>query len=160
MVVSEFGNASLEVDTKEAISGIARLAGSFLFRSFEIEINDAKPGDVMLSEQANTKGRELVNTTYVLLQKFGVQIDKRKMSGEDQIAIKSKFVDVIGRIQNPALKIMQKYELNYEEMAHSAAIATAYMIEQSTDVVPEVAFSLAMYHYIEGSKTYPSDFID
>jgi ABC-type xylose transport system substrate-binding protein len=49
MVVNIIGNGSRQIDTTEAISSTARLAGSFLFRSFGFEIVDAKPGTVMLS---------------------------------------------------------------------------------------------------------------
>lgn len=43
-------------------------------------------------------------------------------------------------------------------MAQSAAIATAFIIQQSNNITPEEGFGIAIYHYIEGSKTYPPDF--
>lgn len=157
MIVSIIGNGSRELDTTEAISSTARLAGSFLFRSFEFTISDAKPGDVMLSEDANTKGPQLVNITHAVLQNFSIQIDNNKMSGSNQQQAKSNFVDVIGKIQSPALEIMKKNNLSFEQMAQSAAIATAFIIQQSNNITPEEGFGTAIYHYIEGSKTFPPD---
>ncbi len=158
MVVAVIGGGSREIDTTEAISSTARLAGSFLFRSFEFEINDAKPGTVMLSEEANTKGPQLVNITLGVLQKFGIQIDNSKMSSGNQKQSKSNFVDLINKVQNPALDIMKKLDLSYEQMAQSAAIATAFIIQQSGNISPEDGFGTAIYHYIEGTKTFPPDF--
>ena len=157
MVVDVIGNGSRELDTTEAISSTARLAGSFLFRSFDFNIADAKPGTVMLSEEANIKGPQLVNITHAVLQNFGIQIDNDKMSNGSQKHAGSNFVDVIGKIQNPALTIMKKRELSFEQMAQSTAIATAFIIQQSGNIAPEEGFGIAIYHYIEGSKTFPPE---
>ena len=158
MVVNIIGNGSREIDTTEAISSTARLAGSFLFRSFNFKVSDAKPGAVMLSEEANIKGPQLVNLTHAVLHNFGIQIDNNKMSNGNQKHADSNFVDVIGRIQSPALDIMKKNDLSYEQMAQSSAIATAFIIQQSGNISPEEGFGIAIYHYIEGSKTNPPDF--
>lgn len=158
MIVNIVGKGSREIDTTEAISSTARLAGSFLFRSFEFEINDAKPGTVMLSEEANTKGPQLVNITQAVLQNFGIQIDNSKMSNGNQKQAESNLLDVLGKIQNPALDIMKANELTYEQMAQSSAIATAFIIQQSNNITPEEGFGTAIYHYIEGTKTYPPEF--
>ena len=160
MIVAVIGNGSREIDTTEAISSTARLAGSFLFRSFEFKIDNAKPGDVMLSEEANTKGPQLVNITHAILHNYGIQIDRNKMSGGNQKRAESDFLNVIGKVQNPALEIMKKNDLNYEQMAQSAAIATAFIIQQSGNISPEEGLGTAIYHYIEGTKTYPPEFRD
>jgi hypothetical protein len=158
MIVSVIGNGSREIDTTEAISSTARLAGSFLFRSFGFKINDAKPGTVMLSEEANKKGPQLVNITHAVLQNFAIQIDNSKMSGGNQKQATTNFVDLIAKIQTPALEIMKINDLNYEQMAQSAAIATAFIIQQSNNITPEEGFGTAIYHYIEGTKTFPPEF--
>ena len=158
MVVSIIGNGSREIDTTEAISSSARLAGSFLFRSFDFKIDDAKPGTALLSEEANTKGPQLVNITHAVLQNMDIQIDNNKMSNNSQQQSESNFVDVIGKVQTPALAIMKKNDLSFEQMAQSAAIATAFIIEQSKNIAPEAGFETAIYHYIEGSKTFPPEF--
>lgn len=156
MVVAVIGNGSREIDTSEAIASTARLAGSFLFRSFDFKIDDAAPGTVMLSQEANTQGPQLVNITHAVLHNMGVQIDDSKMSqGNQQKPAESDFVEVIGRMQKPALEIMQSNELNYEQLAQSAAIATAFIIQQSSNITPEQGLGTAIYHFIEGTKTFP-----
>jgi hypothetical protein len=159
LIASKLGNEKRELNVVAAISTCARLAGSFLFRSFDFEIKDAKPGTVMLSENANIKGPELVNITYAVLQNFGISIDDQKMDSSSEEETKIDFVDAINLVQNQALEIMNKYKLSYEQLAHSTAIATAFIIQQSPGILPETGFEKAIYHYIEGSKTYPPDFI-
>lgn len=158
MVVSVIGNGSREIDTTEEISSTARLAGSFLFRSFDFKIEDAKPGTAMLSEDANVKGPQLVNITFAVLQNYGIQIDNSKMPNGNPKQAESNFVEVIDKIQNPAFKIMKDNELSYEQMAQSAAIATGFIIQQSSNITPEEGFGTAIYHFIEGSKTFPPEF--
>ena len=158
MVVTVIGKGSREIDTTEAISSTARLAGSFLFRSFGFKIDNTKPGTVMLSEEANQKVPQLINITHAVLQNFGIQIDKNRMSNGETIQSESKFVDIISKIQTPALEIMKKNNLSYEQMAQSVAIATAFIIQQSKNIASEKGFGTAIYHYIEGSKTYPPEF--
>lgn len=158
MVVSVIGNGSREIDTTDAISSTARLAGSFLFRSFGFKINDAKPGTVMLSEEANTKGIQLINITYAALQNFGIRIDNDKMNNGNQKQATNNFIDVIKKVQSPAKEIMKKNDLSYEQMAQSAAIATAFIIQQSTNIIPEEGLGTAIYSYIEGTKTCPPEF--
>jgi hypothetical protein len=158
MVVSVIGKGSREIDTTEAISSTARIAGSFLFRSFGFKIDNAKPGTVMLSEEANTKGPQLINITHAVLQNFNIQIDNNKMSNGNAKQAKNNFIDFISKVQVPALEIMKKNDLSFEQMAQSAAIATAFIIQQSNNITPEEGFGTAIYHYIEGSKTYPPEF--
>ena len=160
MIVNVIGQGSREIHTTEAISSTARLAGSYLFRSFGFEINDAKPGTAMLFEEANTKGPQLVNMTQAVLQNFGIQIDNNKMSNRNKKQAESNFIKVIDKIQKPALEIMNNNnnKLSYEKMAQSSAIATAFIIQQSNNISPEEGFGTAIYHYIEGTKTHPPEF--
>lgn len=158
MVVKVIGNGSREINTTDAISSTARLAGSFLFRSFGFKIDDTKPGTVMLSEEANIKGPQLINITLAVLDSFGIQIDNNKMSDGNQKYAESDFLDVMSKVQAPALAIMKERELSFEQMAQSAAIATAFIIQQSSNITPEEGFGIAVYHYIEGTKTNPPDF--
>jgi hypothetical protein len=79
------------------------------------------------------------------------------MSDGSRKRAESNFVDVISKVQVPALEIMKKRELSYEQMAQSAAIATAFIIQQSGNITPEEGFGIAIFHYIEGSKTNPPD---
>lgn len=158
LIVAKMGNKIREVDTIEAISASARLAGSLLFRSFDFQIDSPKPGTVMLSEEANIKGPELVNITHAVLHNMGVTIDDSEMGNNNQQKPKSDFIDSINLLQNQALEIKVKRNLSFEQLAQSAAIATAFIIEQSKNITAETGFGTAIYYYIEGTKTYPPEF--
>lgn len=101
----------------------------------------------------------MINITHFVLQNFGITIDNQKMNGSSGEETKIEFLDAINLVQNQALEIMDKYKLSYEQLAHSTAIATAFIIQQSPNIPAETGFGKAIYHYIEGSKTYPPDFI-
>lgn len=159
LIALKLGNEKRELNIIDAIATCARLAGSLLFRSFDFQIVDAKPGTVMLSENANSKGPELVNITHTVLQNFGITIDSQKMNNSSGEETKINFLNAIDLVQNEALEIMNKYNLSYEQLAHSTAIATAFIIQQSPNIPAETGFGKAIYHYIEGSKTYPPDLI-
>jgi hypothetical protein len=160
LIALKLGNENRELNIVDAISTCARLSGSLLFRSFDFDIKDAKPGSVILSENANIKGPELVNITHTVLHNFGITIDNQKMNSSSGEETEIIFLDAINLVQNQALEIMKKHKLSYEQLAHSTAIATAFIIQQSPSLPAESGFGKAIYHYIEGSKTYPPDFIN
>lgn len=160
MVVSVLGKGSRELDTFFAISSTARLAGSFLFRSFGLTMDNIAPGTAVLSENANVKGPELVNLTFAVLQSYGIEINNDKMSNSPSNKAETSFIETMNILQTPAIEIMKKNELTFEEMAQSAAIATAFIIQQSSNISPEDGFGTAIYYYIEGSKTWPPSLSD
>ncbi len=70
----------------------------------------------------------------------------------------SNFVEVINKLQNPALEIMNKNNQSFEQMAQSFAITTALIIRNINNISPEEALKTAILHYIEGIKTFPPEF--
>ena len=48
------------VHAETAVASVARMAGTFLFRSFGFQLPDVEPGGVVLSEQANEAGPRLI----------------------------------------------------------------------------------------------------
>lgn len=160
LIAAKLGSENRKLDIDLAISTCARLAGSFMFRSFGFKTTDNDAGSVLLSENANIKGPELLQTTRIALHNYGIVIDPDKMKGFTPEKSKIDFIYAIDIVQNEALDIMNKYELSYEQFAHSAALATAFIIQQSSNRPAEQSFSQAIYHYIEGLKTCPPDFIN
>lgn len=159
LIAVKVGNEKREIDPIEAIATSARLAGSLLFRSFNFDLKDAKPGSFMISEEANTKCPELINITFVMLQNFGVSVDDEKVQNGAKSEPKLNFLEAINLVQNEAIEIMKKYNLSFEQLAQSTAIATSFIIEQSKNTPSEIGFGTAIYHYIEGSKIFPPAFV-
>lgn len=150
-----------EVHSATAIITSARLSGAFLFKSFGLNIDDAKPGTAVLSDQANQEGPELINVISAVLSNLGVAIDNNKMESAEIEESELDFLQSLSVTQTRANKIMAKYLLTYKEMAVSCAMSSAFIIEQcKNDIAVESGFNLAIYGLIEGSKTVPPRIVE
>ena len=64
------------VHVETAVAGTARMAGTFLFRSFNFPINSIQPGQAVLSDQANEQGPRLIQVLGGMLSHIGVSLDR------------------------------------------------------------------------------------
>jgi hypothetical protein len=152
-----------DINSTEPISILAILAGSFLFRSFEFKLDNLNPGSVINihSELEQSKEKELIVITQSSLELIDVETDLNTLILNNQyIEQKTNFIDIISKVQEPALQIMKKYNLTYDQMAQSAAIATSYYIQQREKNTIEEGFKTAIYYYFVGSRTCPPDFAE
>jgi hypothetical protein len=139
-----------------AISAGARLAGSFYFRSLNLNLKDIQPGSAVLSEQANEKGPLLINTLGITLSGFGINLDEDSISAASKAESEKSFLESLNILQDEAHEIMSRNKLTQEQMAHACAMATAFIIKAcKADLSAESGFNTAVYGFIEGSKTYP-----
>jgi hypothetical protein len=145
------------VHPETAISSTARLAGSLLWRSFGIKLDNAEPGTVVLSQDANDKGPMLVGILSACLANSTNPFDREKAQevgkGED-----SQFtvLQSLALVQDEAMKIAERNGLGLEEASQSAALATAFVVDQcAASIGAETAFNVAVYGFIEGTKTVP-----
>lgn len=147
------------VHSETAIASAARLAGSLLFRSFELNVQPAQPGTVVLSNEANEQGPQLIEVLSAMLQHFGVRLDHEKLGGETTKGGNSPQlspVESLALLQEEALDIAAQNGLNLKEAAQAAAMATAFVVKECAPTLgPEVGFNIAAYGFIEGCKTVP-----
>ena len=146
------------VHAETAIAATARMAGTFLFRSFGFPLKDVQPGQAVLSEQANEQGPQLIQVLGAVLEHIGVQLDHEKLgaTAPDQNQPQLAFLETQRTLEPGYLDIRSRFSLSPHEAAIAAAVATALLIQQSASVLPpEVAFGLAVYGFVEGSKTVP-----
>jgi hypothetical protein len=166
MIASGLGNGRA-VDSATAIVCSARVAGNLLFQSFGFDTKfDTKvmiPGTVILSEEANEQGPELINILVAYLQRHQVPFDEAKLSQqnvkpEELILTMSETLDVF---QKTALNIAKENNLNFKEAAQSAALATAFIVRECARTIgAEIGFKIASYGFVEGSKTVPVPMIE
>ena len=152
-----------DINSTEPISILAMLAGSFLFRSFEFKLDNLNPGSVINihSELEQSKEKELIVITQSSLELIDVETELNSLILNNQyIEQKTNFINIISKVQEPALQIMKKYNLTYDQMAQSAAIATSYYIQQREKNTIEEGFKTAIYYYFVGSRTCPPDFAE
>lgn len=161
----EFVDATIEklrsergVHLETAIAATARMAGTFLFRSFGFELNEAQPGQPVLSEQANENGPRLIDILGEALSEAGISLDLSGLDAapSDEHDPQLNFLES-QRLLEPAFNdIRTKFNLSLSDGADAAAEATASLIVQGAHVLdPSVAFNIAVYGFIEGSKTVP-----
>lgn len=145
------------VQTETAIASIARLSGSLLLRSFNFDLSKSAPGTVILSEEANTKGPELINIAASVVRRFGCELDPARGGKKGRGHPPNlSFLESMRLLQAPAIKICQDNSLNFEQGAQSAAVATGFIVKECARSIDlEVAFNAAVYGFIEGSKTVP-----
>lgn len=147
-----------KVHAETAIAGVARMAGTFLFRSFGLALVDVQPGQVVLSEQANEQGPRLVQVLGTILARLKVDLDKSRLGGALPPANQplQTFLET-QRLLEPAFReISNRHGLSPDEAADTCAVATALVIQQCTAVLdPNLAFGVAVYGFIEGAKTAP-----
>ena len=139
-----------EVHALTAISTCARLSGSLLFRSFNFDIKDVKPGTAILSEEANIGGPHLVDIVTSVLHSFDISIDNEKMESVSIEESNLDFLTALTKTQKGALEIMKNNGLTYVEMAQACAVSTAFLIQDCKDTLTtEEAFNTAVYAFIE-----------
>jgi hypothetical protein len=161
-----FANAAISalrdesgVHAETAIAATARMAGTFLFRSFGFELEGVKPGQPVLSEQANELGSRLVQILGGVLAQMGITPDQSKLdqSPDPENEPKLDFLETQKKLEPTFDAIRAKAGLTLVEAADSAAIATAIIIQQCAEVLdPSIAFGIAVYGFIEGAKTCPA----
>jgi hypothetical protein len=146
------------VHAETAVAGLARMAGTFLFRSFGFPLSEIQPGQVVLSEVANEKGPVLIDILGSALTQIGVALDEGKLG--DESSAKSQpnqsFLETQRLLEPRFIAIQKRYGLAQQEAAEACAVATALLIQDCSQVLdPNDAFNLAIYGFIEGAKTAP-----
>lgn len=163
---SEFGTGAMQTFDRggtfpagTVIGSVARMAGSFLLRSFGLALSGIQPGSVVLSEQANQQGPRLIQVLSAVLQGIGVKLDKSKLAANPPTAgqLQEPFLDTQKALEMRFTGIRNKYGLSDAEAADSVVVATAVLIKNcASSLDPHVGFGLAVYGFIEGTKTAPA----
>ena len=147
------------VHSETAIACTARLAGSLLFRSFGLSVQPEQPGTVVLSNEANEEGRQLISIMSAMLQQFGVSLNQDMLGGEPSKrggAPELSVIESLALLQEDAMHIAQNNGLGLKEAAWAATMAAAFVVKEcARNIGPEVGFNIAAYSFIEGCKTVP-----
>lgn len=167
-VAQEFAKATLaalsaggEGQAASIIAGISRMAGTYYFRSFALEVEDLEPGQAVLSAIANERGTELVNITQAVLGQIGIALDGERIRAEmSETGSKHKpamdFKTTQQLLDRAFAPIKVGYGLSDVDAGRAAAIATAALIRECRSVLDQdVAFAIALYGFVEGTKTAP-----
>lgn len=158
LIATELGE-NRAIHPATAIKSCALLSGSFMFQSFNLQLKDVYPGNVVLSEEANEKWPVLMNIVRWMLDSHGINIDEEKLNEMSKEESKLNFLDTLNLLQSKAAAIMNENNLSFEQMAYSGAIATSFIIRECrNDLAVEIGLNTAVFGFIEGCKTYPPEF--
>ncbi len=150
------------VQAETIIAASARMAGTFLFRSFAFPLTGVAPGQAVLSEVANEQGPQLIAILGGVLTHVGIALDGARLNGQVPQGHQPLlgFLDTQRILEEPFTSIMRRQGLSYQDAAEAAAVATALLIHQCATVLdPHISFAVAAYGFVEGSKTAPDPVI-
>jgi hypothetical protein len=145
------------VHAETAVSAAARMAGTFLLRSFDLPIATLEPGAPVLSDPVNDEGPALVEILVLALEQMKIPIDRARASAANQGGFaRLTVLQVQERLEASLTAIVKTHGLDYRGAARATAFAAAFLVEDTKDVLdPSKAFGIATYGFVEGAKTIP-----
>lgn len=161
----EFANATVAalkvkdgIDPETVVAATARMAGTYLFRSFALKLAGVMPGMPVLSAEANQQSSILIQIAGSVLSKIGIKLDDayagKALDAKHKPML--EFLDTQKKLESAYEPIKAKFGLSTSEAAQAAAVAAALLIRHCAKVLnPNIAFGIAVYGFIEGSKTAP-----
>jgi len=138
------------------VAASARMAGTYLFRSFGLKVPGVLPGQIVLSTEANEQAPSLMQITAGTLAKLGIKIADAPPSTPADPKSKPalEFLVTQKKVEPAYAPIKASFALSDEQAAQAVAVGTALLIRHCAKFLdPNVAFGIAVYGFIEGSKT-------
>lgn len=161
----EFANATVSalempggVHPPTVVAACARMAGTCLFRSFGLNLQGVRPGQAVLSVEADEHAPMLLRVAAGILSNLGITIGSAppgKLGVEEDKPL-HEFLQTQRLLEPRFSPIQVNYALTTRQAAQAAAIATALLIHHfAKHLKPDAAFGIAAVAFIEGSKTAP-----
>jgi hypothetical protein len=161
----EYANATIAaltvpggVHPPTAVAACARMAGTYLFRTFDLKLAGVRPGQAVLSKEADDESSMLLRVAAGILGRLGVTISSSP--GGPLVDERHKpmldFLATQRLLESRFSPIKAKYDLASKQAAQAAAIATALLVHHFTaHLAPDSGFGLAALGFVEGTKTAP-----
>ena len=155
-VASFTSNGSVHPGT--LVAATARMAGTYLFRSLQLDLQGVQPGQAVLSQPANEQMQLLVRIAAAIVATLGINLDHTRAAE----SVDEKHQPLI-----PFLETQRKLEPLYREItnrngmsdydgARASAVAAAMLVFQCSQILePNMGFSILSYGIVEGTKIAP-----
>ena len=164
-VARELANVSLRALTVDGnvhpgsvIAATARMAGTYLFRSFKLDLDGAQPGQAVLSVAANRQVPVLIRIAGAIVTASGIALDDTTagLPVQQKHQPRQSFLET-QRLLEPAYRaITDRSGMSDYEGARASAVAVGMLISRCTKVLDaNEGFRIAAYGFIEGTKTAP-----
>jgi hypothetical protein len=164
-VASEYANevvatlaATDGVDAAALVVACARMAGTSVYRSLDLDRPDLHPGHVLLFPDAERHANFLIGSALRVLAALGVAIPSTPGGAAHEAANRRSpaFLDT-QRLLEPRFDIVRtRHGFDDREAAQASAIATALLIHRlAKHLDPVKAFGIAAVGFVEGIRTVP-----
>ena len=141
-----------------AIAACARMAGTLMFRTFNVSLPGLQPGQAVLSQDATAQGDMLMRVTANILANLKVTLPAAPPSddGNPNLRPTLDFLTTQRRLEPVFQPILNRFEFTPVQAAQASAVAAALLIHHfAKHVDPAVGFRLATHAIVEGCKTAP-----
>ena len=140
------------------VTAAARMGGTLLFRTFGLPTAHLPVGAPILSDIANERGPLLVEVMKSGLAGLGIVVDESKVSAgptpEHRPLI--SIIETQQKLDEKIADIAASHGLYGDTAARACALSAALLIYQTRSVLdPSVGFGLAVYGFVEGTKSNP-----
>ena len=127
------------------VAACARMAGTYLFRSFGLKLKGAQPGQAVLSVEANEQSPMLLRVTAGTLSTLGITVASAPTSPlvDERVKPIHEFLHTQRLLEPLFSPVQSKYGLTPRQAAQGAAMATAILIHHfAKHLEPTAAFGL------------------
>jgi hypothetical protein len=148
------------VHAETAISAVARMAGTYILRASGVPLEKFAPGTSILVDFANEQGQQVLGLVDQALASLGVPFDSGRLNYDLEAANNPQIdLQATQSLLDPSFQATAaRFGLTDLQTAASLAIAVAFLIQQCAGFLdPHVAYVVATYGMVEGSKTVPFD---
>jgi len=146
------------VHAETAVAVAARMAGTFLFRSFNLPMTGVTPGSAVLSDAANEQGPELIGTLFKMLTALKVPLDPSKVKYDTPEDNKPHWtiLETQSKLGATFRTTAARHGLADRRAALASVMAAAFLIRDTAPVLDShIAAGIALYGFVEGTKTAP-----
>jgi hypothetical protein len=161
----EFATATIEalkmpsgVHPGTVVAAAARMAGTYLFRSLDLQLPGVKPRQFVLSIEANEQWPQLTQIALNCLARVGIKVDNTQAGKAIDPKHKTmlEFLYTQKKLEPMYAPIKERYGFSSLEAAQSLAVATVLLIRHGIKYIdPDTALNIAVLGFVEGAKTAP-----
>lgn len=147
-----------KVHPPTVVAAVARMAGTYLFRSLGHRVEGVAPGTAVLSPQADAQLPVLMRTAANILASFGKTLPDAPASPvtEELGKLQIDLMETQARLDPVFAPLKAQFQLDDGQMARAGGVAAGVTIQAMSKAYDHAkAYGLAVYGFTEGAKTVP-----
>ena len=146
------------VSLETAVACAAYLAGTSLFRTFNVPSHVGPPGTPINTAIADKRGPELVTILFQVLQAEGIKIEEKDVITQippEHLPHKD-LLEVQRELEDGFMDILYHHAFDKHDGARVAVICAAYFIRDGrAQLDPRITTGIAVNAFVKSTKTIP-----